>query len=239
MSKIDNKRLTKLLSYIILGDGGVYYTKARNAQFIMNMKAENKDYIEFVQSILENVTGTNLYERKDYNIDGCTRQPQLRLESKTHPIFTTLRERIYIDNYKGLDPHTLKLLDAEAMAILYMCDGSFQEYLRPEIGMINPSFRLTLNMKRLSYGDQLVLKNQIKESMGVEFNINRNGKYYYLNLRVKDVESFLTQVAPYMSKSFYYKLGRFTPTKLGGDIVCSSQKCEEVGGNIQPPQIEE
>ena len=46
---MDKKELTKLVSYFIMGDGGAYIIK-KNAKFIMNMRAENKDYIDWVDS---------------------------------------------------------------------------------------------------------------------------------------------------------------------------------------------
>lgn len=218
---MDNKQLTKLLSFFIMGDGGVYTTKdTRNAKFIMNMKKENKDYIDWVDETLREITGTKQYERKDYNTDGCVRKEQIRLESQTHPMLTTLKDRIYIDGYKGIDPHTLKLLDWEAMAILFMCDGSLvEDKPNPKKQLVNSSWNLTLNMKRLSYGDQLLLKKTIKEVLDVEFNINRQNQYYYMRLRSKDVEKFCRGVAPYVKESFKYKIRMINPTKVGDDIV--------------------
>ena len=209
---MDNKQLTKLLSYFIMGDGGVYQYNSDNAKFVMNMKLENKDYIDWVEKTLNEFVGTKQYIRKDYNDDGCNRKEQIRLESKSHPKLTTLRDRIYTDSYKGIDPHALLMLDWEAMSILYMCDGSLVEQ-KPDNkkGLINSSWNLTLNMKRLSYGDQLLLKKAIKEKLDVEFNINRQGKYYYLRLRCKDVEKFCKGVQPYMKNSFMYKIRMINP----------------------------
>ena len=216
---MDKKELTKLVSYFIMGDGGAYINK-QNAKFIMNMKAENKDYIDWVDKVFSEFVGTKQYERKDYNTDGCGRAPQIRLETNTHPFITTIRDRIYTDGYKGIDPHALKLLDWEAMAILYMCDGCLHEDKPNEKkGLKNSSWNLTLNMKRLSYGDQLLLKQAIRDRLGVEFNINRQGKYYYMRLRSKDVEKFCVGVLPYMKDSFSYKIRMLDPSIEGGDIV--------------------
>lgn len=213
VTTMDNKQLTKLLSYFIMGDGGVYHPETRkDAYFVMNMKAEHKDYIDWVAATLQQFVGTVQAVRKDYNNDGCNRKEQIRLESKSHPKLTVLRERIYIDSYKGLDPHTLKLLDWESVAILYMCDGSLVED-KPNLkkGLINSSWNLTLNLKRLSYGDTLLLKKTIKEALDVEFNVNRQGKYYYLRLRSKDVEKFCKGVQPYIKDSFKYKIRMIDP----------------------------
>lgn len=219
VTTMDKKQLVKLLSFFIMGDGGVYATKL-NAKFIMNMKKENKDYIDWVDQTLSTFVGTKQYERKDYNTDGCVREQQVRLESNTHPLLTQLRDRIYIDGYKGIDPHTMKLLDWEAVAILFMCDGCLhEEKPNPKKGLINSSWNLTLNMKRLSYGDQLFLKKTIKENLDVEFNINKQNQYYYLRLRSKDVERFCKGVEPYITESFKYKIRMINPALAGGDIV--------------------
>ena len=216
---MDKKELTKLVSYFIMGDGGAYVIK-QNAKFIMNMKAENKDYIDWVDKVFNTFVGTKQYERKDYNVDGYVRAPQIRLETNTHPFITTIRDRIYTDGYKGIDPHALKLLDWEAMAILYMCDGCLHEDKPNEKkGLKNSSWNLTLNMKRLSYGDQLLLKNAIRDKLGVEFNINRQGKYYYMRLRSRDVERFFVGVLPYIKDSFSYKIRMLDPSIEGGEIV--------------------
>jgi recombination protein RecA len=206
MRILNKKELTKLLSYIIMGDGGVYRRKEHHtAHFIMNMKKDNLDYVEFCKSVLENVTTCVITDRTLQD-DGYTRQPQVTLSSKSHPTFTKLRDRIYTGTYKGIDPHALKLLDFESLAILYMSDGSYSEDFRPEIGMVNVSHRVTLNMKRLSYGDQFILKKALKDLLDLEWNINRNGKFYYLTLRTKDVSKFMEGVAPYILPSFEYKL---------------------------------
>lgn len=229
---MDKKQLTKLVSYFALGDGGVYYS-GNNCKFIMNMRSKNRDYIDWVASVLSEITSVKVREVPDYNTDGYTRQPLTRLETSTHPFFTVIRERIYIDKYKGIDPHSLKLLDWETLAILYMCDGSL--YIDKPCNkkqLVNPSYNVYLHMKRLSYGDQFLLKKALKETLDLEFNINKAGNYYNMRLRAKDVVKFMNGVSPYVLPSFSYKLVRMeNPAQAGGEIVCTSQECEEISGN--------
>lgn len=204
MKTLNKKELVKLLSYMAMGDGGLYIAeRCTNASFAMNMKSENIDYIEFCRDVLEQVTSCSITERK---VEG-NRKPQVRLQSRTHPLLTSIRDRIYTDTYKGIDPHALKLLDAQALAILYMCDGSL--VVTPpggSRGSISPEYTITLNMKRLSYGDQFILKKALKDLLDLEWNINRQNQYYYLRLRTKDVEKFMEMVAPYVFPSFQYKI---------------------------------
>jgi hypothetical protein len=190
-----------------MGDGGLYIQNGTNAKFIMNMVKENLDYVEFCKGVLENIVGCSITDRPDYNTDGYNRKLQVRLESKTHPELTTIMRRVYTGKYKGIDPHALKLLDWQALAILYMCDGCLHTEL-PSVGrrLVNPSYNVTLNLKRLSYGDLFILKKALKDVLDLEFNINRQNEYYYLRLRSKDVDKFMEGVAPHMQPSFARKL---------------------------------
>ena len=111
----DKKELVKLCSFIIMGDGGVY-KNGKNHYFIMNMIKENEDYVILCKNILENITSCRIKEvQKEGN-----RKTQLRLESCNHPFFNTLRDRIYIEKYKSIDIHALKMLDYQALSFLYM-----------------------------------------------------------------------------------------------------------------------
>lgn len=200
-----SKELSKRLYYYSTFDGGLYVTgKCKNAKFVMNMRAANLDYINKVKETLEEANiGVRMYDRKDYNEDGCNRAPQIRIESTVHPKLTAIWERIYIDGRKVIDPHMLTMMDAEALAIAFMADGG--RYVDKRCNA-TPSYKLST--KGFSYGDNWLLKKAIKEHLDLEFNVNRHGKYWYLNLRAKDSEKFEKIVSPYVLPSFNYKLGR-------------------------------
>lgn len=200
VTTVNKKEIYKVISYIVMSDGGLYYAKgAKYPMFIMNMTSEHLDFIEYVKSYIDKITSSILEDRKDYNVDGCDRKLQKRLYSRQHPFFKKLHDQIYVDEYKSLSNHYLKMMDAEALAILYMCDGSLS---KKSTGYTT----ITLNLKRLSYGDQELLRKRIKKTFDIEFNIHKNNKYYYLSLRTKDHEKFLTLVKPYILESFKYKI---------------------------------
>lgn len=230
----DPKELMKLVSFMVMGDGGVYKGKL-NYKFIMNMRSKNFDYINKCSDILQNITSTNMFKRPMPLVhkDGSHRQPQTRLESGCHPYFTAIRDRIYTGKYKGIDPHALKLLDYEALSFLYMSDGCY--YRRPAENIPRgkqDEHKVTLNCKRLCYGDQLLLKKALKDKLDLEWNINRNQGYYYLKLRAKDVDKFMENIAKYITPSFQYKLKEQYRTvssenKISeGDMVCTAEETE-------------
>jgi hypothetical protein len=201
-----NKDQSKRLYYYSTFDGGLY-VQGTNARFIMNMRKDNLDYVERVRNTLEEVgIGTRLSDRKDYNTDGYTRQPQVRLESKTHPVLTKIWERIYLNGNKVIDPHMLTLLDEEALAIIFMADGG-----RSDDKRCNATPKYSLHTKGFSYGDNYLLKKAIKDKLDLEFNINRHYKYWLLCLRAKDSYKFEELVKPYVLPSFGYKLERKSP----------------------------
>lgn len=220
---MDKKQLMKLTSFFTMADGGVY-RKSENGScyFAMNMLTKHMDYIEWVAETMRELTSVSLSDVKN----PC-KQPQTALTTRMHPHFEKLRERIYVGGYKGLCPHAMKLLDWEALAIMYMADGNL--YITPpgtKKGLISPSPNTTLNMKRLGYGDQLFLKKRLKEEFDLEWNICKGrtaGKTYWsLRLRNKDTEKFMKGVLPYMKPSFIHKVydsERKAPMILGDEIV--------------------
>lgn len=200
-----SKELMKRLYFFSTFDGGLYVTgKCSNARFIMNMRKENMDYVERVSQALSDAgIGFSIKERKDYNTDGYTRSPQVRIESAVHPKLTRIWERVYIDGRKAIDPHMLSMMDAEALAIIFMADGG-----RFVDKRCNATPTYSLHTKGFSYGDNWLLKRTLKEVFNLEFNISRHGKYWYLRLRAKDSSAFEELVSPHVLASFQYKLGR-------------------------------
>lgn len=219
---INEKQLSKLLYYFSSFDGGVY-PSGKEFRFVMNMREENKDYINWVRDTINEFTSTNVYKVPQRG----NRKPLLCLTSKIHPKFAAIRERLYTpDSKKVLDPHQLTLLDAEALAIIFMADGgtSLDKGKYPEI---------KLHTKGYSYFDNLALSKAIYEKTGVRTTVNKHNQYFFLRVKTADLQRFVDTIKPFVLPSFSYKLERLAPA-MGDDIVCASQECEEVEGNYQP-----
>lgn len=210
-------------------DGGLYLpsrkdrtNKNTNAQFILNMLKENLDYVEWVAEVLQKVTGCSIKDRKDYNVDGCSRKEQVRLESRRHPFLTKLRNRIYtIENKKVIDPHMLKLMDAEALAIIFMTDGGSYHDKRTK-----KSISFNLHTKGFSHADNMALSKAIFEKLGIKTTVQRHYNYYFLRISSKDNTKFIKTILPFMKESFLYKFERLAPA-LDDDIVWSLKKLRE------------
>lgn len=195
---MNKKDLMHITSALVMGDGGVYYS-GKDCRYIRNMISDHKDYMEWQVDVLSNISSTSLTTYKPMRSD---QKPGLRVMTHSHPKFTVIRKRVYIDKYKSVDPHYLKGLDWQMAAILYMDDGSmaWERRCNP------PKPDVRLNTKRLSYGDSVLLKKAFRDRLGVEFNVNRHYDKWFLRLRSKDVYKFLDGVEPYIFPSFRYKL---------------------------------
>jgi hypothetical protein len=194
VTTMNKRQLIKYISAFAMGDGGVYYS-GKDCRFVANQIEENRDYIEWRADVLSNLTKVNLHISKQEG-----KKPLLCTTTRAHPVYTKVRERLYIGAYKSVDPHYLKLLDWDMLAILYQDDGSLNRDSRCD------SVDVRLNTKRLSYGDSLLLKQALKEKLELEFNINRHYNRYFLRLRTKDNEAFFDNVSPHIFESFKYKL---------------------------------
>lgn len=191
-------------------DGGVYCINNK-CRFIINMREANRDYLEWIQETIQNFTSATIKERKDYNTDGFNREPQLRLESATHPVFAKIRERVYIDGHKVIDPHMLTMMDTETLAIMFMADGGSKIERRTK----KPTAYFSLNTKGFSYADNQALSKAIYEKTSIRSTVHRHNAYYYLGIPQKDSALFYETVKPFVLPSFQYKLERVAPAFAG------------------------
>ncbi len=199
MKITDKKELVKLVSFLAMGDGSIHKNGgSKNNVFSLTMVEEHEDFLDWVKDVIENITGCI---KISYKRD-APRKDTIKIQSKTHPFFNSIRDRLYFGKYKSIDPHALKMMDWECLAILYMCDGCLGAYSKGGA----TSYTTTLNLCRLSYGDYLLLKKTLKEKFDLEWNVVKTGgKYYTLRLRKKDFNKFMEGIEPYIFPSFKYK----------------------------------
>lgn len=189
-----------------------------NASFHMNNSMRNEDLAHYVIPYLEAIGVGYTYRPGE---------KYFSLRSKTHPFLTTLYQRVYEQGRKVPSHHDFKLLDWEAVAILYMCDGSIQQ-----TGKYKQAYPV-LNLCRWSYAELCWVKAQFKDRLGFDANVWSCGKYWRLGVPKKDAGVFFENVRPYMLPSFSYKLPNDEPLleKEGDEIVRPVGKPAETGGN--------
>jgi len=236
--KRDKKNLTKLISAMTFGDGHLAvdyrdWSNGGNASFECSHIEEHLDYLQWKKEILEQVTSVSIGKSKDvgeYTFpNGITSitKPQYRIRTRRHPLFSKIRRRCYSEEgQKRIDPHYLKLLDWEFMAIFYMDDG----YLSPYVAKGRYDyFQLGICTQTYSYGDNVLLKRAIRDKLGIDFRIRQDSykssiKYRLVIASLEKINMFVDGVSPYILPSFNYKIdlsrkAAGSPNKGDEDIV--------------------
>ena len=212
--KINMMQLSKFLTWSVSGDGCVTHgTHNRNAHYSISRDPKHKDYIDVVASKF-----TGLQDCK-VTLSECTRRDNgktvLSLRTSSHPIFTRVRERQYLNNHKVIDPHQLTMLDWEAAAFLYMDDGSLCSNNKG-------SLITRISTCHFSYGDNLLLRQAFIEKLGVVWNINKNRQFWQLNLAKSSRNLWFDGIRPYICQSYVYKLPESlqeVAPRTGDDLV--------------------
>lgn len=220
---MNKKQLMKLISAFVMGDGSLE-KHGKNSRISISHSINNLDYLNWKKRVLEQVTNCSEYDRI---IKNKNHSPNRVIRSKTHPLYEKIRNRMYLHNKKVLDPHYLKLLDFEVLAILIQDDGSSSS----TNGKLT---NLYIHTNSYSYAENLLLKKTIENNLGLMFNIVMNKGYYELRLRNKDYPKLYVGCKPYIFKSFEYKFP--VPTlnssiKLDDEIVQPSSGDEEISRN--------
>lgn len=224
----NKKDLTKYIWGFTLGDGGLSSLKPYNrveetdrknttgskrtginSHYYLKQLSIHRDYVEWQASILEEITATTIVENNSY-VDnrGYNIKPQLVLTTRNHPVYTTMRERIYYNGIKAISPHDLKLLDWEVAAIFYMDDGWLDARETKTKGLY---IRTSIASHSYTYGDNTLLRDAFAEKLGIHFDTKRHkqksGEYkWYLQTSKDNAKRFLEGITPYIKPSFEYKL---------------------------------
>lgn len=220
---MDEKLKIKYITAFLYGDG--YIGKhGHECRFQANNIVDNLDYILWRKEILENITPVTITTNKD---DRPNRKEIVKTFTRTHPIYSRVHERMYLENKKVIDPHYLKLLDWETLAIWYMDDGNLrlikQDYKDSHYEYPVPSLATLC----FSYAENLLIKQAIKEKLGIEFNINKHSvnkndeMMYQIILTRNSFDRFYNGVKEFIKPSFMYKINPHDKPqiKLGEDIV--------------------
>lgn len=214
---MDKKILVKYISGFVLGDGAISrvpkYTPMgkptkRNSIYYIKQTFEHLDYLEWQQEILENLTDTRLrYTNGTTDKRGYTSRDQWELKSLAHPFFNKIRNRMYLNSGRAIDPHYMRMMDWNSLATLYMDDG-WIESKETSVGTWN---RVSIATMRYSYADNKMLRDFIAERFSIHFKVSkktaRSGEiHYYLRCTKDNANRFLDGVEKYIFPSYQYKI---------------------------------
>lgn len=212
---MDNREIHKRLYTFSTFDG--YLDKryeGGNSRLSVTMLRENRDYIDTVAATLDAAgIGYRVWEPALNRHDGCNRRQQVRVQSKAHPILTKIRNRVYVEGKKVIDPHMLTMMDGEMLAIIFMADGSKKDVILTD-GSNSPTYRIHTN--GFSYGDNYLIANAVKDVFGFPLDVEQQvGTRWGLRVPKRFNEMFELSIKPFILPSFLYKIRTTSPADGG------------------------
>lgn len=234
----DKVQILKVISASLLGDAWIEYGKYnKEARFRLKLIEKHKDHLEYIGNYLENITsvhyglhileGKSVIKNKPVMLNNA-----ITLSTKSHPIYTNFRNRMYGTGKKSVDPHALTLIDSEFLAIWYQQDG----FLHHANDSKNPTPDVQFCTDCFSYADCHLLRTSVIEKTGFILNLQRRKRdsglfSYRLVLSRKQTASFIDSVLPFIQPSFMYKTNLERQTAYAEEIVRTDGKPSEENRN--------
>lgn len=197
---MDKKSEYKYIYAFVFGDGCLEKPKqGQNSRLRIEHISKNDDYCNWKYEILSKLTNISktTYFREDKN------QTFTRIISARHPRYTKIRERLYLNNVKVIDPHIEAFLDWEFLAIVYQDDGtlSFNQNGYPQVFLCTENY---------SWADQKMFRDWMAKHLNLHWEVVRKtgskAHGYRLRLKGKQIPYFFENISQYIVDSFKYKI---------------------------------
>jgi len=204
-----NKIQEQVIIGSILGDGGLSRIKEKqqNGKFphlTLGHKKDQLNYLKFKFKLLENLTASKIKIAKKAFVDelGYKRQAFYYFRTINHSYLSEYRKEIYVNNIKNrVTKEILNKLDPLGLAILYMDDGSLNNWM---ISLSTACFDeksvdLIISFFKEKYG-LIFQKEKIKK--------RKDGKWCFrINLsKEHGSEKFMRIIAPWIIDCMNYKI---------------------------------
>ena len=195
----DPKNLIGVIGWMVIGDGSLALNgRQKNAYFQLVHSEECEDYIRMKEAILSQVSGVRV-KKYWHSRSG---KYFWQLITQCHPVYTQLRQGIYLNKRKTITPHSVKTLNEAALAILYQDDGRFN---------MGKSV-ISINKPLFSVPELELLSKEIVDKFGIIFRVRRSCTLkdgtigHELGLRYSDKDKFFDLIKPYIVPSMRYKV---------------------------------
>ena len=188
----------KRLYYFSMFDGSLELKAPGTARLRVIQTEDKREYLESIADTLRLLNIGCSIRPKDNSSGFKNSKPQLVLSTVQHPKLFKIRNRIYLNGKKVLDPHLVKFLDAEAFTIMFMADGSSSYAAKGA-----PQYYIHTNM--LSYPENCYLQIAIREKLGIDFNVVQNKGLWELRMRAASLDTMLETIAPHILDCYAYK----------------------------------
>ncbi len=182
----------------LLGDGGLQFQKRSiNALFRETHGIKQKEYLAYKKKYFD-CFSAKIIESKAFDDRKNKYYKRIFLWTKTHPLLTKYYHLMYKNNKKTINKPVLDKIGPLALAIWYCDDGSF--------GYINQNAKIATY---LSYEDNKLIVDFLKERFKINCTINKDGGSYHIYFSVQEIRKFLSLIKDYVPKCMNYKLCPF------------------------------
>lgn len=200
----DRRELNKLIVSFVIGDGGLWVAKdsrkgGGNAHYNTSRLWKHLDYVLMQARVLSQVTKVYILE---IDAKGMHKQ-SLRMKTMTHPVFTSIYERMYATGRKALTNHDLKDFDALSLANLVQDDGT--------TNVTSPlHHRMEICTESFSEPECKLLRDVIANKLNLHADLIKYKGKTRLRFNRKQTDLVFDVITPYIAPSYYYKI-RQTP----------------------------
>lgn len=195
-----------ILTGMILGDACLVLGKtSRNALLRLQHSPAQREYLLHKVSILQQFTSVNVREVENDGYGHAT----VVAETKSHPLYTRLHDRWYINRRKSVTLDVLQHLDEVGLAYWFMDDGSLTRHYRHlRNGGLSISGReIHFHTQSFSYDENVLMRDYIQYRFGVNMRVSTHKKIYYvLGCGSIEGQKLFKIISPYVLPLFNYKL---------------------------------
>lgn len=188
----------KRLYYFAMFDGSLELKAPGTARLRVIQTEDKREYLESLGDTLRSLNIGYTISNKNNDSGFKNSKPQLMLSTVQHPKLFKIRNRIYLNGKKVLDPHLVKFLDEEAFTIMFMADGSSSYAAKGA-----PQYYIHTNM--LSYPENCYLQIAIRERLGLDFSVVQNKGLWELRMRAASLDRMLEVLEPHILGCYAYK----------------------------------
>jgi hypothetical protein len=191
ISKDKNSDIWQIIYGSILGDGSISKPYKNNSHMRIVHSINQKEWLHFKHSVFDKYYLANDIYIRNYKSDKYKsgEYTEIGFKTKTHPIFTSLRNKFYVNGKKSIDEF-INNLNTLGLAIWYMDDGNVGQY------------GLFLNTQSFFTKEKNRAIKVLNEKWNLKATLHSQGQIYIWS---ESVPTFLLLIDEHIIPSMRYK----------------------------------
>lgn len=180
----------------LLGDGSIKFGGRKgNKNAFLSVYQKDRYYVQWQYSIMKDFVKAKI---KVYSNKYKNRNSMYYFNTISHPIFTSLYDKIYPNGIKTISSTWLNQLTPFSLAVWYMDDGSITQ----------SNHQTRISTESFGYREHLLIQKYFKKKWDIEVDIKKSPREnkYILSLSAKERDKFFKLIAPYILPQMKYKI---------------------------------